>query len=300
MKYTQKTIPEGINTSNENPLKELVILTTGVVASVVLLITLLSYLLDWLTPYIPFEYEQKLAEPFLEEVMSAEKGRKVSGVIGAEETINRANDVTDYLQRLADQITVKMQLPDETTITVHYIDENVVNAMATIGGHVFIYRGLLKALKSENEVVALLGHEIAHVKFRHPLKALNKGVIISLLIAIVGGQSSHDVSAFFMDTQMLTLLTFSREQEQDADNEAFNMSYNQYQHSQGLIELFKVLSQQGKQKIASLALLNSHPDIAQRIARIVNQSKLKHWPTKGKLIPIPEKVMTAIHSKTVE
>ena len=55
MKYTQKTLPEGINTSNENPLKELFILTTGVIVSVTLLLTLFSYLLDWLTPYIPFK-----------------------------------------------------------------------------------------------------------------------------------------------------------------------------------------------------------------------------------------------------
>ena len=121
-----------------------------------------------------------------------------------------------------------------------------------------------------------------------------------MLIAIVAGQSGHDVTSFFMDAQMLTLLNFSREQEQDADNEAFTISYNQYQHSQGLIDLFKVPSQQQQQHIASLQLLSSHPDIAQRITSIVNQSKLKHWPTEGQLAPIPEKIMTAIHSKTVK
>lgn len=53
--------------------------------------------------------------------------------------------------------------------------------MATPGGHVIIYRGLLEKIPNENTLVMLLGHEIGHIKLRHPVKALGKGVVIGLL-----------------------------------------------------------------------------------------------------------------------
>lgn len=63
-------------------------------------------------------------------------------------------------------------LPASIKVTVHYIDEPVINAFATIGGHVFIYRGLIDAITSENGLSMVLAHEIAHINNRHPIAAL--------------------------------------------------------------------------------------------------------------------------------
>ncbi len=47
------------------------------------------------------------------------------------------------------------------------IDSPQVNAFALPGGYIFVYSGLLKALRDESQLAAILGHEVAHVDLRH-------------------------------------------------------------------------------------------------------------------------------------
>lgn len=55
----------------------------------------------------------------------------------------------------------------------HYRPQNgFVNAAALPGGHIVFGRGLLKLLEAEDELAAILGHEIAHVDQRHAIERL--------------------------------------------------------------------------------------------------------------------------------
>jgi predicted Zn-dependent protease len=59
------------------------------------------------------------------------------------------------------------------------VDEpETTNAFVMPGGKVVVYTGLLKLLRTEKEVAAVLGHEIAHVLGRH---------IVSVQLLIVVG-----------------------------------------------------------------------------------------------------------------
>lgn len=65
------------------------------------------------------------------------------------------------LRALAAKLAAVMSLPPGMDVTVHYADEKAVNAMATLGGNVVFYRGLLERLDSEDAVATVLAHEIA-------------------------------------------------------------------------------------------------------------------------------------------
>lgn len=52
------------------------------------------------------------------------------------------------------------------------LDSDEINGLATPGGHVFVTLGLLRLAQTEDEVAAILAHEISHVASRHGAKAI--------------------------------------------------------------------------------------------------------------------------------
>ena len=62
MEYSNPKIPEGINSSQDSPLKEFVILTGGILAIVFVVLLILSVMADKLAHYIPFSVELSATE----------------------------------------------------------------------------------------------------------------------------------------------------------------------------------------------------------------------------------------------
>jgi predicted Zn-dependent protease len=50
-----------------------------------------------------------------------------------------------------------------------------VNAFATPGGFVFVTTGMIKFLRNEDELAAILGHEVGHVELHHGMRAIQEG-----------------------------------------------------------------------------------------------------------------------------
>lgn len=159
--------------------------------------------------------------------------------------------------------------------------------MTTLGGHIFVYRGLLKKLRSENAIAMLLAHEMAHVKYRHALKGLGKGIALSTALSLMLGQTA-DVSANLVTrTGALTLLKFSRDQEQASDELALESMQKVYHHVAGVKDLF--LSLQGENNTA-VEFLSSHPDTLKRIKYLQSLAKKHAWMEQGELIIVPEHI----------
>ena len=70
------------------------------------------------------------------------------------------------------------------------LDSPNVNAFATPGGYVFVTRGLLMKMRSEDELAGVLAHEISHVVRKHHLVAIQKGAKRGMLTAVVGMAAS--------------------------------------------------------------------------------------------------------------
>ena len=76
---------------------------------------------------------------------------------------------------------VAMQTPrDDLPWTFAVLDSNEVNAFAAPGGYVFMTRGLYDVLQSDDEVAAVLGHEISHVVARDHYNVIHKQALASV------------------------------------------------------------------------------------------------------------------------
>ena len=248
MQFENPEIPEGINASNENPLKEFLILSLGVFGAIALLIWLLFIAIGWWAPLIPFKWEQSW--------ISSDNSSAPFSIVSEQQLVGH-EDKEAYMNQLASKILEAME-ESEISVQVHYIDDDLVNAFATLGGQIYIYRGLYDRLDSENALVMLLAHEIAHVVHRDPVVALTRAVGVGSVMTIIGGYT--DVSTALNSAGHLTALGFSRKQESKADKAALFALQRFYGHAGGATDLFEELLQQGDSmfsRICSVSPANS-------------------------------------------
>jgi predicted Zn-dependent protease len=167
----------------------------------------------------------------------------------------------------------------------HYIPhDGFVNAFAVPGGHVFIGKGLLKLMKSEDELANVLGHEIEHVDNYHcnervALRNQPLGVLIALPVALFQAG-------------------YSKEQELEADRDGADLAVRAGYSPQGAIDLFQTFARLERQygrnarthdqspndEISRVAwesivgYFRSHPLAEEREAQIRRIMTSQNWP----------------------
>ena len=283
MNYENPKIPEGINVSKEHPLKEFGYLFTGAILIVVVLVTGLSLSAKYLVSYVPFETESALSGYVQDELENMQS-------LDADQLKIQA-----YLQDLADQLAVSQNLPEDFKITVHYVDDDLVNAFATLGGHVLIFRGLLQKMPHENALSMVMAHEIAHVKHRDPLVSLGRGVTMMLLLSTVTGFSdSGFVADMLGQAGMVTSLSFGRDQETDADSEAMHTLQRHYHHLDGAAALFELLIKQ-EHGYSPPAFMRTHPLTQDRINRIHQKADTLRPTAPLEMVALPPLIRQLQH-----
>ena len=281
--YSNPKIPEGINTSKEHPLKEFSTLLIGALILIAVVTFVLGFFGSYFAEKIPFSAEVKIASLY-DAPGDMPKGANAQGKPAES---NNPKKLKDYLQNLANKIAKAQNLPEEMKIIVHYVDGDTVNAFATLGGHLILYRGLLKKLPNENALTMLLGHEIAHVKYRHPIKSMGRGIAAGIAMAAITG-STH--SNALGEAGLLTTLHYSRKMEQQSDEEAMKTLNTLYGHINGGAQLFKEFQKMRIEEDTgeSPALFSSHPLDQQRIDNFERMATRSHWKTNGELTPLPD------------
>ena len=274
MEYTNPKIPEGINTTTEHPLKEFFILTAGVLALIAIVVFLLGLSAQYIAKQIPFQMELELAKKYQVDPSSNP-------------------EVQIYLQKLADQLAdaqgLSKALNTDNPVTVHFFDDDIVNAFATLGGNIIFYRGMLEKLPSENALAMVMSHEIAHIKLRHPVMALGRGIVIGLAAAAITGATGQGLTDRILgDAGLLTNLKFGRDQEKEADKTGLAAVAKIYGHTNGTADLFEIFQKLpgGNQQLPQF--LSSHPQNENRINYLKQFSIDNNWPTEGKILPIPD------------
>lgn len=279
MEYQNQKLPEN-NVSKEHPLKEFSTLLIGTLVLVVVISITLSLAGSWIAGLIPYSAEKKVASLY---DVSSHSDNAQHPKIAA------------YLQQLADKISKAQELPPEMKITVHYMDSSTMNAFATLGGNVFMFRGLLEKLPNENTLVTLLGHEIAHVKYRHPIRSFGGGIAVAIAMTTIGSSADTTILG---DAGLLSTLQFSRKMESQSDIEAMHNLQTIYGHLNGGAELFRIFREtrgidsnnddKSSKVIKFNEFFSTHPLDEKRINSFKETAIQKGWSETGELTPLPE------------
>ncbi len=184
---------------------------------------------------------------------------KVSGDANLSQRINAIG------QRLAVHSGRKINY----TFTV--LDDEMVNAFAAPGGFIYITTGLLKRLKNDHEIAAVLGHEIGHVVEKHSLKALQRQMLaqfgLQIMGALLGGDGGLSSSIILKASEIsagLLLLKNSRVNELQADIEGVRIMRIAGYDPRAMVDLQRMLLALTNSG-STLAILSTHPPSQERI-----------------------------------
>ena len=267
MRYIAKKPRDGINVSDTHPLVEASTLVVGLAGIFLLIALLLIFLVEVALYFVPAEKEARLFSNWLPEDLVT--------VSPADERLNETQLLVD---RLAEHW---VDAPYEFRVEID--DSDVVNAMALPGGLIIVTEGLLDEVASENELAFVLGHELGHFRNRDHLRALGRGIVLSLFFAVATGS---DVSGVGIKVTDIALRGFSRDQEENADEFGLSVAYAEYGHVAEAWRLFERWDDGDRSLLDIASYLATHPEPRDRVDELRALATRNGWPTEGGITPL--------------
>ncbi|MFA7172144.1 MAG: M48 family metallopeptidase [Kiritimatiellia bacterium] len=159
----------------------------------------------------------------------------------------------------------------------------VVNAMAAPGGKIIVFEGLWDPknglAKSDDEIAAVLAHEIAHVNCRHSAKAMTSNMLLggSLAVASAVAKSRENNTAAlalggaFIAYEGLLVTHYSRRDEYEADRVGMMYMAKAGYDPRAAVRIWERAAAGGGNSGSPLDMLSTHPNDANRMQALRQQ-----------------------------
>lgn len=173
-----------------------------------------------------------------------------------------------YLQARVDRIGQSLvAVCDRKNIKYSFkvLNTKDVNALAVPGGYIYLFKGLVDLMQTDDELAAVLAHEITHVVKRHSVNQIEKQLAMTLIFAVAFGDKAMLLQNL---TQQALMSGYSRSDERQADEFGFiyanKAGYNPY----GMFVTMGKLNDLAGEAKANYGLFSSHPEPEARVKAI--------------------------------
>lgn len=187
-------------------------------------------------------------------------GAEINRSILQKVRIHPSREVNTYIDNIG-QLLARNSARPNIRYTFQVVQDDAVNAFATMGGYVYINSGLIKAADNEAQLAGVIGHEIGHVTGRHSVEQL-KQIMIAQGITSLAGLSNSQVAA--LGVELAFNRPRSREMEYDADRRGMNNILQVGYAPVGMPDFMQKLSSANNPP----TFLSTHPAPADRVARL--------------------------------
>ncbi|MGH9602105.1 MAG: M48 family metallopeptidase, partial [Terriglobales bacterium] len=214
--------------------------------------------------------------------------------------------VEAYIQKIGSHVAARAQR--KLPYRFHYVAEDGFdNAFALPGGHVFIGKGLLAIMDSEDQLAAVLGHEIEHIDRRHCVERVQlEARTRRLPLGVVGALAQIPIEIFQAG--------YTKNQELEADSEGTKLAVRAGYSYQGAVRLFEAMEKHSgkptpaperkslRREIGKLAVqtvsgyFQSHPPKAERIRQIRQLAEREGWQARSEK-PLPAAIAGRVKPK---
>lgn len=177
-----------------------------------------------------------------------------------------SSDLTQYVNNLGQQIAAQSERKDEINYQFNIIQSNEINAFAAPGGFIFITTEALKYIRSEAELVAVLGHEMGHVDKKHGVEGIKRAMIAQGLaqgaLTEADSQIVQAIAGFTLD---LILKGYGREQEKESDRVGTDVAAALNYDATAMTDFLDTILQLNGDPDGLLTFLTTHPPSQERI-----------------------------------
>lgn len=149
-----------------------------------------------------------------------------------------------------------------------------VNAFALPGNKIGVYEGMMRLAGSDDELAAVLGHEVGHNRAHHAAQRMSTETATSLganlLGTVLGGANAQMVAALLgAGAEYGVILPYSRNQELEADQLGLHSMARAGYDPHAAISLWQKMAQKGGSRPP--AFLSTHPDPENRVEQLQAQ-----------------------------
>lgn len=176
--------------------------------------------------------------------------------------IYRNGSINNYINQIGQRLAKNSQRPDIPYI-FQVVDDDSINAFATMGGYVYVNKGLIAAADNEAELASVIGHEIGHIAARHGIEQMRDRAISQGILNAAGLDRSAAVQ---IGVELAVSRPNSRADELEADRFGLeNMTKANYAPA-GMLGFMQKLLKSG----STPSFLSTHPATSERI-RVLQQ-----------------------------
>jgi len=210
-------------------------------------------------------------------VVGAEQAQEAAAQYGLVDDAKALGYVNEIGQRLA------RHAPGDFEYRFQIVNQDEPNAFALPGGYVFVTRGLLVLVNSEDELANVMGHEITHVAERHA--AMQQAVATAPQLKLpklvqVAGSGVDMANGQLGESPRAWLVQYGRDEESDADRIGQQIAAEGGWSPQGMADFLRDLEsamrlQQGETHAPNF--LDSHPSNPDRITAAALNASMLQW-----------------------
>ncbi|TDW62374.1 peptidase M48-like protein [Oceanimonas baumannii] len=188
--------------------------------------------------------------------------------IKEQEKISRHAGLNRLVQCVTRQLVA--EVPGNGQWEVVLFDSKQINAFALPGGKVGVYSGLLKVADTQDQLAAVIGHEIAHVLAQHSNERVSRTQLTNIGLNAAGvalgqsGMREPAMAALGLGVQVGYLLPYGREQEAEADRLGLQLMARAGFDPQQAITLWRNMAAAGSGSQPP-EILSTHPSHGTRI-----------------------------------
>lgn len=180
---------------------------------------------------------------------------------------------------------LKVMNEKPSTWNIKVFNDPSPNAFALPGKNIGVHTGMIELVQNNDQLAAVIGHEIGHVLGNHGNERMSQAVLTQAGMTVaqltLGADSEKDkliLGALGLGAQFGVLLPFSRKQESEADELGLKYMVEAGFRGSEAAQLWRVMAQ--KSQGSSPEFLSTHPSSQTRIRKLTKLSA--KYPTKSK------------------